>query len=126
MGVCCSNRVTEESENYLMDIISNLRICKFSYQYIKTLLLKITKKKIIKDKYYIENEFQDLFMDDIVENPYYTIHRKIYSEFIFIFKDKINIYEIILYIYPLLNQENSNISENYKEILINLYGENIS
>jgi len=124
MGPCCSAQISKENEDLMKEIIRNLKISKFSYQDLKAKLVSLSVKKATLTKESIKSDFEKIFLEkDAIKNKYICYHLKFYEEFENLLHPEINIFEIILFAYPLLIKQSKKVYEEFVEILTNVHGE---
>lgn len=127
MGISCCNKNEEKkyaTEEFIFVVVSNLKICRYSYPEIKSLLYSAMHKKIRIKKEIIKKPLSDIFYDQtILNNDYFEIHEKIFEEYFYLLNDTVNLYDIIFYAFPLLNKTKYEEHNEMSFILTNLLGE---
>jgi len=119
---CCVNKVDTKDEDFTRDIISDLKISTINYKDLRENLFTYMKKKKVIEKKRIEDKLEEIFYEnDKNLNPNLLIHKQIFQEIFFLFNENVKLYEILLFLYPLLNKINKEEHNEFIEILVNYF-----
>ncbi len=125
MGVCCSSNSILRNDDSIRTIIRNLYIRNLYYEDLKKILISFSTKIPQQKTELIKENFAKVFyLKDPINNPHILYQAIIFEEFYNLLKPDLNIYEILLFAYPLLKKKKNQKSfEEFVEILVNVYGE---
>lgn len=128
MGSSCDCRQGLElsQENYIRDIIMNLKICKIKFTQLKKLLRDIFGNKEQFAKFAVKDKFQKLFFDKNLNNNYLEFHEKIFDEMFFCLDDRMGAYHFLLFCFPLLIHQKDKENLYFFELIKDLFGNELS
>ena len=124
MNCCCAPKLGTfyPIEESLIKAMSTLKVRKYSLEEITKKLNEIFEEKNKQD---MENndKLRNIFLDNNIEtNSYYVIHNEIFDKFIKSLK-KLTIFDILVLIFPLLDNSQERDMLKFEKILSEHYGE---